>query len=237
MHISIGLENGIEGRSLAWALDYPGCFAYGSDSSTAIVSMGAAFVMYKGWVARHTRESWLDKIQEFDIRLSEVWEVYHLDENYNTLPEGGYEINAWFRHDWKPLTRIELRQGLQLLQWSREDLLALAQPLTDAQLDREYPGERWTIRGILNHVGGAEWWYLDRLGLVDLKRNELPKDPFERLPLLREYLVAGLKKTEGEELVRGKDAEFWSPRKLLRRAIWHELDHIEHIQKLLAQVG
>jgi hypothetical protein len=32
----------------------------------------------------------------------------------------------------------------------------------------------------------------------------------------------------------GTDGEFWSPRKLLRRAVWHERDHTGHIRKLLA---
>ena len=31
MQIRVGLENNIEGRSLAWVLDHPGCFAYGKD--------------------------------------------------------------------------------------------------------------------------------------------------------------------------------------------------------------
>jgi hypothetical protein len=30
------------------------------------------------------------------------------------------------------------------------------------------------------------------------------------------------------------DGEFWSPRKALRRALWHERDHIDHINKLIA---
>jgi hypothetical protein len=33
--------------------------------------------------------------------------------------------------------------------------------------------------------------------------------------------------------VVGQDGELWSPRKLLRRALWHEMDHIKHIQKLI----
>ncbi len=28
MRILVGIENNIEERSLAWALEYPGCFAY-----------------------------------------------------------------------------------------------------------------------------------------------------------------------------------------------------------------
>lgn len=31
----------------------------------------------------------------------------------------------------------------------------------------------------------------------------------------------------------GIDGEFWSPRKMLRRAVWHERDHTFHIDKLI----
>jgi hypothetical protein len=35
--------------------------------------------------------------------------------------------------------------------------------------------------------------------------------------------------------VVGVEGEMWSPRKVLRRAVWHERDHTEHIRKLLFQ--
>jgi hypothetical protein len=34
--------------------------------------------------------------------------------------------------------------------------------------------------------------------------------------------------------VVGLEGEFWSPRKLLRRAVWHERDHSQHIRQLCA---
>lgn len=37
MQIRVGLENGIEGRSLAWVFDNPGCFAYGKNGTEAIL--------------------------------------------------------------------------------------------------------------------------------------------------------------------------------------------------------
>ena len=39
----------------------------------------------------------------------------------------------------------------------------------------------------------------------------------------------------GQEVdkVVGLEGELWSPRKMLRRAAWHERDHTEHIRKLL----
>jgi hypothetical protein len=100
-------------------------------------------------------------------------------------------------------------------------------------LDQTYPGERWSIRGILSHVGGAEWWYLQSLGLEGIPEARLPQDAFERLSLTRARTEAVLPDLAGLEKVSGREGELWSPRKVMRRAIWHELDHVEHIRKLL----
>jgi hypothetical protein len=83
----------------------------------------------------------------------------------------------------------------------------------------------------LKHVGGAEWWYLDRLGLA-FPKAEVPADPFERLQAVRSHLTQVLPGLAGSREVRGVDGELWSPRKLLRRAAWHERDHVAHIRKL-----
>lgn len=234
--IYIGLENNIEGRSLAWALDYPGCFAYGQDEGEAIVRFAPAFVSYKDWVARHANGlAWLAGLQELDFRLAEVWNTYQIDENYQVVP-AGYEVNAWFRHDWRPLSDEDVERGLQLLRWSRQDLLELVDEIPPEQMDVKKEGERWSIAGILGHVGGAEWWYLSRLGLAGMSRAELPRDWRERMEVVRARLEAILPTLAGrEDLVRGIDGEFWSPRKLLRRAIWHERDHWMHISRLLLE--
>jgi len=39
MLIRVGLETFGEGRSLAWGLDFPGCFANGSDEAEAILRL------------------------------------------------------------------------------------------------------------------------------------------------------------------------------------------------------
>lgn len=234
MHILVGLENNFENRSLAWALEHPGCFAYGTESSEAVMNMALAFLEYKRWIASHTAQSWLKDVHDVDVRLADVWEVYEIDENYDVKADGRYSVNAWFRYDWKPLTRLEVRHGLDILSFSRADLLKLVENLPDTILDRPYPGERWSIRGVLGHLAKAEWWYLDRLGLAGISRRELPEDVFEQLAWVRRRLEEVLPTLEGAEQVVGKDGEFWSPRKLLRRAAWHERDHITHIQKLLS---
>jgi len=234
MRILVGLENGMDGRPLAWALDHPGCYAFGEDSSSAVVNMAPAFLQYKAWIAHHTAESWLAAVQDVDIKLAEVWDVYNIDGDYNTVVNAGYEVNAWFRNDWKPLTRLEVRRGLQILSFSRTDLQESIKEIPAEELDRKYPNERWSIRGVLGHIANAEHWYVHRLGLTGVERRELPEDIFERLAVVRERLEQVLPAQEGIDLVRGKDGEFWSPRKMLRRAAWHERDHIGHIRKLLA---
>ncbi len=234
MRISIGLELDNEGRALAWALDYPGCFAYGSEGPEAVISLARELVNYESWIAGHAQaagQADLD-LGDFDLRVVDTWQVYTINDAYD-LQEGGYAVNAWFRQDWKPLTAAEIERGLDLLRWSRADLLSAAAGVDPALMDIQRPGERWSIRGILKHVAGAEWWYLDRLGLAEGGRDPLPKDAFERLAWVRERLNAALPGLAEKDLVLGKEGEFWSPRKLLRRVLWHEIDHRQHILKLI----
>jgi len=233
MLIRIGLENGTEGRSMAWMLDFPGCFAYGKDGPEAILNVPRAVLAYREWLARHTDQSWLADLGDFDVRLVETFDCYDINDTFERVPSGtGNEVNAFFLHDWKPLSEEEVRRGLLMLEWSRADLLAAFAGLTTEQLNQERPGERWPINGILNHVGGAEWWYMDNLDLAGVERAQLSKVPTERLSSVRARLRQVLPGLVGSNLVLGKEGEIWSPRKLLRRALWHELDHVEHIHKL-----
>jgi uncharacterized damage-inducible protein DinB len=235
MEILVGLENGYEGRTLAWALEHPGCFAYGRDRAEALENIAAEFIRYKDWIAAHTPDSWLAGADQPLVRLSEVWEVYLLDSDYRRVESGGKTVNAWFSSDWLPLTRLDIERGMQLLRFSRKDLLEAVGGISTEELDRERPGERWSLRGILGHIASAEWWYLERLDLAGIPREQLPEDVFARLEVVRSRLVEVLPQLEGAERVRGKMGEWWSPRKVLRRAVEHELDHIGHIRKLLGQ--
>ena len=232
MHIRIGLENGDENRSVAWALDFPGCFAYGADSSEALVRVVPAYLAYRSWIRHHGGLPGLPEDRELDVKLVESWNVYWIDEDFEKGPGKPYAVNAWFHEDWKPLTRAEGRRAAALLQWAREDLLAALAGLTAAELDAERPGERWSIRGIARHVANAEWWYLERLGLAGVERAALPEDVLERLAAVRARLLHVLPDLDGLDLVVGRNGEFWSPRKLIRRALWHERDHTDHILKL-----
>lgn len=226
----VGLENNTEGRSQAWLLGHPGCFAYGADGPAALSGVPPAIEDYRQWISSHTAENWLTGTNT-DYQLEETWDCYSINDAYELAPDG-YEVNAWFRHDWLPLDEQEIQHGLLLLGWGRDELMSVAGSLDQPTLEQAYPHERWNIAGILKHIGGAEWWYMDRLGLA-FPRADVPDPPFERLEKVRERLITILPGLAGSKQVVGVSGEFWSPRKLLRRAVWHEYDHIVHIRKLL----
>jgi predicted RNase H-like HicB family nuclease len=229
MKFRVGLETNMEGRAIAWALEFPGCFAYGANTDEAVANLPDAIQRYLDWCARHGVPQGFTPA-EAEVAVEETFENITLDEAFE-LSREGYEVDAWFRHDWKPLTAEDVAGGLQRLMWSREDLMAAVEGLSPEALAAPHPGERWSIAGILRHVGGAEWWYMERLGLA-FPREQVPKEPFERLKVVRAHLTAVLPTLAGSRQVTGVDGELWSPRKLLRRAVWHELDHVEHIGKL-----
>lgn len=235
MILGIGLEIEMDGRALAWALDFPGCFAVGADAAAALGRAPQAFIKYQDWMERHTAAAWVAGVGDFDVRLVETFDVYAVDpDTLQIAPNTGIDVNAWFRHDWQPLSELEVQRGLQLLAWSRADLLAAVQSVPPERLDARYPDQRWSIRGVLGHIADAEHWYLDRLGLAGAPgRPALPPASWERLVEVRGLLQAALPNLVGSHQVLGIDGEFWSPRKLLRRALWHELDHIGHIYQLL----
>jgi uncharacterized damage-inducible protein DinB len=233
MIIRIGLENNFERRSLAWALDLPGCFAYGVTASEALAGMPKAVLGYKAWLDSHTADSWVSDLTDFDIRLAETFEDYTIDGDYEPA-ESGYEVDAFFRHDWKPLRKSDIQQGLHLLKWSRADLMEVVNAVPPERFEELLPGERWSIRGILAHIANTEFWNLSHLDLTSGRKEDLPPETMERLQFARSLLDAALPELTDSTLVTGRQGEFWSPRKLLRRAVWHELDHTNHILKLLS---
>jgi len=231
MIFRVGIENNNDGRSIAWALEHPGCFAYGANASAACINLETAIQKYATWILKNEPNTWLN-FDEVEIIPEETWEVYSIDENLDKVETGGYYVESFFRYDWKPLKRQEVEHSLQMLEWTRDELLKIIARLSAEKLTATYLNERWSINGILAHIGGAEWWYLSKLDPA-ISEKDLSKEPMIRLEQSRDLFIHTLPKLVDVSQVIGDDGEFWSPRKVLRRSLWHELDHIEHIKKLI----
>ena len=235
MKFQVGIENNNEGRSIAWALEHPGCFAYGVKGEAAVANLELALNKYASWILHHEPNTWLNFDQtDIEMVINGTWNVYYITDDLDLTSEvDGYSVESFFPYDWKPLTKKEVKHALDMLEWSRDDLLDSIKGVSETKLNQTYVGERWSINGVLGHVGGAEWWYMDRLGLA-FPRPETPEEPLARLEKVRKHFNSMLIKLDGVNQVIGADGEVWSPRKVLRRALWHERDHTDHIHKLIA---
>ena len=125
MIFQTGIENNNEGRSIAWALEHPGCYAYGMSEEGAALNLETALNTYAGWILHHETKTWLTYAQdEIEIVINGTWDDYFIDDELDKVSEAdGYSVEAFFPFDWKPLTATDIERGLKLLEWSRTDLL------------------------------------------------------------------------------------------------------------------
>ena len=210
----------MDGRWIAHVPDLPGCFASHTERDTAIAAAPGAVQDYIAWCGRH------------GIRVSGVsppMVVSEVVRAWRYEPE--YEVNAFFAADRPPLAADELREMQRLLGASRKDMLQALEGIDPDRLQRSIPGERLPIAGIVQHVASSELWYLDRLGLA-FPRGELNPEPLEALEQVRRHHLANLPALSAQTGVVALAGEVWSGRKVLRRTLWHERDHTEHITRL-----
>lgn len=229
--IRIGLDKGFEGKVVAYALDFPGCFASGADDAEAILKLPQALLKYEVWIKDHTEDPWVN-FSEMDFRVTDVMDSFVINEESH--PElAGIEVNAFFEDDLKPVTEIEVERALLVFSWQREELYGGISTLSQEILEKQYPDQRWSILGILKHIANAENWYLSRLGYLNLSKDQLPENPLARLEIMEEMIRDAINQFPLNPQVSSIDGETWSCRKIIRRTLWHQRDHIEHIKQLV----
>lgn len=211
MAYRIGLEDIESGHWVAWWFERPGVTGSGRSPEEAIQNLA--------------RQVGIDPEDPVDV--------------FNAHPspeEPDYLVNAFFEDDRRPLSTAEVADGLARLRESRERLLALIHGVSEEMLSQPIDGERFeTILGILRHVAVAEWWYCDRLdGVQDW--DALPQPPLEALAVSRQNTQQFLLTLVDSSQIVTLVGESWSPRKVLRRVIWHEADHTSHIRQRLDEI-
>ena len=124
--IQVGLENKVEGRTLAWALDYPGVFTYGSDDAEALLRMPREMLRFENWLNLHTDQPWV-QLEGLDMHIDETRGLIGLVRRQN----------AWsafiFQSDMVPLTGEDVRESSAIFNCSarscwREGNIARAGP-------------------------------------------------------------------------------------------------------------
>lgn len=199
--INVGIEDIEPDYWVAWVFDIPGCFSSGRTEADALAGVPLAYAI-------ETNDQ-----RPVTVQVLERVRAVAADDDPDFL------VNAWFRDDGRPLTAREVREGIDRLDANRARLLDL---LSEAPRDQE-------IERLVVHMATAEQWYLGQLNSTP-ERPAGIVDPLERLQWVRSELEAALLRLVGRQL-EVTQLETWTPRKLLRRAIWHERDHTMQIEQ------
>jgi hypothetical protein len=225
MRYRVAVEDIEPNHYVSWVLDLPGCFSSAQNQQDAVADTPSRIADYFGWVAKH--EPSVPRVSgPFEMTVVEVFKAYASDED----PD--YLVNAFFEDDRRPLSYWDVEVGLRLLRWSRQDLLEVVRSLLPGRLHGPTrDGVHRRITGILEHVSRAENWYFGQFGLA-VERSTLPEDTLGKLETVRSNTRSQLIKLMGQDRLRENGGETWSPRKVLRRTLWHERDHTQHIAGL-----
>ena len=224
------LEETAEGATLALILDLPGCFANGATRQEALAALQHSTAAYHAWLRKHDDYA-------PDVRGPFIFTIR---ETFQIIREGEYEINSFFAPDAGTATDEDIEWALTLLKWQREDLIGRLGAGSEEELDwkpMDAP-DTLSIRQALDHLAQAEVWYMGRLDEKppQILVANIPGPTIDRLQRVRQAAIMRIKSYPKE--LRGKifthQGEQWTLRKSLRRTVWHERDHLNQIDEILA---
>jgi predicted RNase H-like HicB family nuclease len=126
------------------------------------------------------------------------------------------------------LEEHELRDFLHRFEASRSALLSLVRDLSPDEMERKPDKETWSVREALEHLMEGEVDFLSRL-------EKWPTDPFNTLQAVhrmtfQRFTVMEPEDTALDHVVLGRR---WTTRKVMRRILEHEFEHLEQIKEIL----
>ena len=135
--------------------------------------------------------------------------------------------------DLAPLSAEERDTLLNQVEAARQVILDTIQKIAQLPVeDREWkPKERnCSLWDRVMEVADDEWWFT-------LNLTEWPEDLFKRLETIRQMAVERLGNLAPEELERVTIhyGEEWTARKVFRRFLEHEREHLSHIEEVLEE--
>ena len=232
------------GRTAAWMLDLVGCFMWGQDEEVALSRVPSAVGAYASWLGEHGEYVPVPHTDAVEV-------VERFPATFLEADRDRRERNALFSSERRAATADELETAIRRLDFARADLAPLmgrldaweaehgplpteagARPEADAQDER-------TSLEVLRHIGGAEIWLSGRL--APERRYAGPPRTGE-VPAFLESSHAWAIETlrwafERDPAIVGTDrrGEEWTLPKVLRRIVYHALDHWSELDRRLAR--
>ncbi len=228
--LRLGIEPGYDGGMVgAWLLDLPGAFGWARNREAAISQSASVAGWWRDWLEQHD-ETW---------SLGALGSTEVTEDVAATVLDDGYERNATFARDRRPVTGDELEAALRRLGYARQDLLTTIAQLGGIERD---DGER-SGEEVLRHLAAAEIWLGSRLdaGARYPGRTDEP-DAGAHLAATRAWAVDNLRRlwaaSEAGALARERTdgkGETWTLAKVVRRYVYHSVDHLRELQRRIAR--
>ncbi|MDE3112765.1 MAG: DinB family protein [Chloroflexota bacterium] len=203
--------------SAGWIADVaevPGCMARGATKDEAAANVRRAFHDYLALLEKYgvSTEHWkgLDPAT-FAVEESPAGEI----------PD-----------DFRAMEEHELRDFLHQMEGSRAALLALVRGLSADELERQPTESMWSVRQALEHIMTTQATYLSKL-------EKWPENDFGTLQAVhrvafQRFSILEPEDTKIDHTIQGRR---WSTRRVMRRLLEHEYEHMEHIKEILAALG
>lgn len=236
---SVNLEHG-ERWWYAHVAELPGCFTRGETREEVLHALPQEIDRHLSFLREKGRPS--PETTKFLVSQ----EIHGITE----LGEAGGAV-ALFDTDERPVSKKDLDVFLESMQWNREELLRVVRPLPEKARDARPIHDKWTINETLNHVANAEEWYISRLGediqeecegyIERLDSSLQGNDVLRRLAVTRQGAVhalraafsRGVRGTFTRAKYTSHPEEQWTFRKVLRRFVEHEREHIDTIRRVV----
>jgi len=208
----------VQGEGSYWLAHVPvlrGCIGSGTTRDEAIANARRAFRAYLELL--DARGVSVDHWKDLDPRSFEVRDL----PADRVVPE-----------DLGPLEEHELRDFLHQFEASRAALISELRDIPPEEIERKPTETMWSVREALEHVMLTEASLLSRL-------EKWPADPYNTLQAVhrmafQRFTVMEPTDTGLDHVVMGRR---WTTRKVMRRILEHEFEHLGHIKEIVAALG
>ena len=223
-------------------LDWPGAFTWGATRDGALARATSAVHRFVEWLERHG-----------DTESPPIPLVAEVVEEIPTVRlDDGYQQMATFSADDRAIDTRELDRHLARLRYARQDLLQVVDQLRglersgqavagesrdDAGVGSGALAER-EVGQVYAHIGQTDAWFVSRLDPGARYEGPREEDVDSFLEQSFGFLLERLRQVQhadpSAKRVDGR-GETWTLAKLMRRTLYHALDHLEELSRRLDQ--
>ena len=200
---------------VASIVEVPGCSARGLTKEDAIAKVRLAFRDYLELMRAHGVST-------------EHWDA--LDPESFAVKDA--PADRLFAEDEKPLDEHELRDFLHHMEGQRAALLAAVRGMSPDEMERKPTPETWSVRQALEHIMTSEASFLSRM-------ERWPEHDLGTLQAVHRMAFQRFSVLEPDD-THGSHRVFdqrWSTRRVMRRILEHEYEHLQHIKEILGELG